>query len=95
MKAQRFEPSEYPHRRRNILTNEWVLVSPHRTERPWRGEISSRESEQRPAYDPDCYLCPGNKRANGETNPSYTDTFVFTNDFSALLSNTPSVKYTR
>ena len=94
MKVQRSEFAKYPHRRKNILTDEWVLVSPHRMERPWQGEISSRENEQRPAYDPECYLCPGNKRANGETNPSYHDTFVFTNDFSALLSDIPSIRNT-
>ncbi|MGA9406099.1 MAG: UDP-glucose--hexose-1-phosphate uridylyltransferase [Bacteroidota bacterium] len=91
---QRSEFAKYPHRRKNILTDEWVLVSPHRMERPWQGEISSRENERRPAYDPECYLCPGNKRANGETNPSYHDTFVFTNDFSALLSDIPSIRNT-
>ena len=85
MKVQMSESAKYPHRRKNILTEEWILVSPHRTQRPWQGEISSREKENRPAYDPECYLCPGNKRANGETNPRYNDTFVFTNDFSALL----------
>src|SRR5208283_169430 len=93
MKAQRSESVKYPHRRKNILTDEWILVSPHRTQRPWQGEISSRENENRAPYDPECYLCPGNKRANGETNPRYSDTFVFTNDFSALLPDTPSVEY--
>ena len=78
----------YPHRRKNILNGEWVLVSPHRTKRPWQGEIAKDEVQTRPEYDPDCYLCPGNKRANGETNPDYKNTFVFTNDFSALLENT-------
>ena len=77
----------YPHRRKNILTGEWILVSPHRTNRPWQGEISDAEGQTRPEYDPECYLCPGNKRANGETNPKYKNTFVFTNDFSALLED--------
>ena len=77
----------YPHRRKNILTGDWVLVSPHRTDRPWQGEISGGEDHSRPEYDPKCYLCPGNKRANGEVNPQYKDTFVFTNDFPALLEN--------
>jgi len=90
MKAQKSESEKYPHRRKNILTEEWILVSPHRTQRPWQGEISSREKENRPAYDPHCYLCPGNKRANGEINPPYPNTFVFTNDFSALLPDTPT-----
>jgi len=81
-----------PHRRKNILTGEWILVSPHRTQRPWQGEVHNTSDEKRPAYDPQCYLCPGNKRANGETNPNYTGTFVFTNDFSALLPDSPSVR---
>jgi UDPglucose--hexose-1-phosphate uridylyltransferase len=77
----------YPHRRKNILTGDWVLVSPHRTNRPWQGQISNPEARLQPEYDPECYLCPGNKRANGEINPKYENTFVFTNDFSALLEN--------
>lgn len=76
--------SNLPHRRYNILTGEWVLVSPHRTQRPWQGQVEKTTLEQRPAYDPDCYLCPGNPRAGGELNPIYKKTFVFTNDFAAL-----------
>ncbi len=72
------------HRRRNALTGEWVLVSPGRTKRPWQGAVADVDSEPLPAYDPDCYLCPGNVRANGETNADYGTTFVFTNDFAAL-----------
>jgi len=83
------EYNNYPHRRKNILTDEWVLVSPHRTQRPWQGEISKSEAETRRPYEPDCYLCPGNKRANGEVNPDYDGTFVFTNDFSALKNDVP------
>jgi len=79
----------YPHRRKNILIGEWVLVSPQRTKRPWQGEVSPREENVRPKYDPVCYLCPGNKRANGEINPKYKSTFVFTNDFSSLLEKIP------
>lgn len=75
------------HKRYNILTGEWVLVSPNRTERPWLGKIEKFENENLPEYDPSCYLCPGNIRANGEKNPNYTDTFVFINDFSALKLN--------
>lgn len=90
MKMQKFELNNYPHRRKNILTGEWILVSPHRTQRPWQGEVSKVEDAARPQYDPNCYLCPGNKRANGEINPNYENTFVFTNDFSALLENIPS-----
>ncbi|MEW6193549.1 MAG: UDP-glucose--hexose-1-phosphate uridylyltransferase [Bacteroidota bacterium] len=81
--------NSYPHRRKNILTGEWILVSPHRTQRPWQGDVAKLDINERPAYDPDCYLCPGNKRANGETNPDYKNTFVFTNDFSALLPDIP------
>jgi UDPglucose--hexose-1-phosphate uridylyltransferase len=80
--------SSYPHRRKNILNGEWVLVSPHRTKRPWQGEVTKPDMDTRPSYVPDCYLCPGNKRANGDINPEYKSTFVFTNDFSSLLVGT-------
>jgi len=76
--------AEHPHRRRNALTGEWVLVSPHRTQRPWQGQVEKRAQSRRPAYDPTCYLCPGNARAGGATNPKYTGTFVFDNDYAAL-----------
>jgi UDPglucose--hexose-1-phosphate uridylyltransferase len=78
-----------PHRRFNPLTREWVLVSPHRTERPWQGQTEPPEQESSQPYDPNCYLCPGNTRAGGARNPSYTQTFVFDNDFAALQPNTP------
>lgn len=78
-------PFTFPHRRRNPLTGEWVLVSPQRTQRPWQGQVEHPSREERPAYDPACYLCPGNERAGGARNPSYKHTFVFTNDFPALL----------
>jgi UDPglucose--hexose-1-phosphate uridylyltransferase len=74
-----------PHRRLNLLTGEWVIVSPHRTARPWQGMEEQPPAEQRPAYDPTCYLCPSNERAGGKRNPNYTETFVFDNDFAALL----------
>jgi UDPglucose--hexose-1-phosphate uridylyltransferase len=74
-----------PHRRHNPLTGEWVLVSPHRTQRPWQGQVETTAPADRPAYDPACYLCPGNVRANGEHNPDYAGTFVFTNDYAALV----------
>jgi UDPglucose--hexose-1-phosphate uridylyltransferase len=74
-----------PHRRQNLLTGEWVLVSPHRAKRPWQGQVEKTPVEKLPAYDPTCYLCPGNKRSVGIQNPPYTGTFVFGNDFSSLL----------
>jgi UDPglucose--hexose-1-phosphate uridylyltransferase len=84
-----FDLKEHPHRRLNLLTGEWVLVSPHRTKRPWQGKTETPATEKRPSYDPTCYLCPGNQRADGSKNPSYTGTYVFTNDYSALLKDTP------
>jgi UDPglucose--hexose-1-phosphate uridylyltransferase len=79
-----------PHRRLNLLTGEWVLVSPQRMQRPWLGQIETPPREMRPAYDPDCYLCPGNTRAGGQRNPHYDSTFVFDNDFAALLPTSPA-----
>ena len=76
--------TEDSHRRFNILSREWVLVSPHRTARPWQGEISSVSGAAEPRYDPNCYLCPGNSRVGGIRNPKYSSTFVFDNDFAAL-----------
>ena len=69
---------------------EWVLVSPHRTQRPWQGQIERPMRERRPQYDPSCYLCPGNPRAGGHRNPAYTSTFVFDNDYAALVPQTPT-----
>lgn len=85
--------SSAPHRRLNPLTGEWLVVSPHRTQRPWLGEVSSTAFQQLPEYDPTCYLCPGNTRAGGVRNPRYTSTFVFDNDYPALLpeSDAPAV----
>lgn len=76
---------EITHRRFNPLTREWVLVSPHRAKRPWLGQVEKVPPENLPPYDPTCYLCPGNERAAGRRNPPYTGTFVFDNDFAAIL----------
>jgi UDPglucose--hexose-1-phosphate uridylyltransferase len=75
---------ESPHRRFNPLTREWVLVSPHRTKRPWRGKVEKAPAPVEVSYDPECYLCPGNARAGGVRNPNYSSTFVFDNDFAGL-----------
>ncbi len=74
-----------PERRLNPLNGDFVLVSPHRTQRPWQGAQEKTEEGRRPQHDPACYLCPGNTRANGKVNPAYPHTYVFKNDFSALL----------
>src|SRR6266536_6436686 len=82
--------TKHPHRRHNPLSGDWVLVSPHRTDRPWQRQIEETALESLPAYDPTCYLCPGNERAGGARNPQYTSTLVFDNDFAALRPDTPA-----
>ncbi|MFL6283355.1 MAG: UDP-glucose--hexose-1-phosphate uridylyltransferase, partial [Pyrinomonadaceae bacterium] len=87
-----FDTREHPHRRLNQLTREWVLVSPHRTQRPWQGQVEKVARAELPSYDPACYLCPGNERAGGHRNPPYTSTFVFENDFAALKPDVPDAR---
>jgi UDPglucose--hexose-1-phosphate uridylyltransferase len=85
------ELARTPHRRFNPLLREWVLVSPHRTQRPWQGKVEKPAVSDQPHYDPTCYLCPGNERAGGARNPKYSSTFVFDNDYAALLPNAPQI----
>ncbi len=80
-----FDGTKRPHRRFNPLTGEWILVSPHRTQRPWQGQVETTVSPAALKYDPACYMCPGNTRSTGHVNPPYKNVFVFDNDFPALL----------
>jgi UDPglucose--hexose-1-phosphate uridylyltransferase len=82
---------QFPHRRFDPLRGRWVLVSPHRTQRPWQGEVSRTDTKVALHYDPECYLCPGNTRAGGEQNPAYTSVFAFANDYAALLPESPQI----
>lgn len=88
-----FSLTDHVHRRYNPLTGQWILVSPHRAKRPWQGQIEETPPDIRPAYDPRCYLCPGNERAGGAHNPKYEETFVFDNDFAALRPDMPDGSY--
>ena len=92
LQTMKMDLQKQPHRRFNLLTREWVLVSPQRTERPWQGQVEKTSQEKLPRYDANCYLCPGNVRANGERNPQYKSTFVFENDFAALRPDAPVEK---
>jgi UDPglucose--hexose-1-phosphate uridylyltransferase len=82
---------QFPHRRWNPLRQAWVMVSPHRTQRPWQGEVAQKSAPLAVTYDPQCYLCPGNNRAGGAVNPAYDSTFIFVNDYAALLPDPPPV----
>ncbi len=84
-----FDLAEHSHRRLNVLTGEWVQVSPHRSKRPWQGQQEKSAESISQSYDPTCYLCPGNKRSTGDLNPDYTSTYSFVNDFSAILKDVP------
>ena len=88
-----FDLKEHSHTRLNILTGDWVLVSPHRMKRPWQGKVEELPKGDCPSHDPNCYLCPGNKRSDGSNNPYYEEPYSFVNDFSALLSETPEGGY--
>lgn len=85
-----FRPADHPHRRRDPLTGRHVLVSPHRANRPWQGAKEAARAQTFPRYDPDCYLCPANRRVGGAINPDYPSVFVFDNDFAAVSAETPS-----
>jgi len=87
--AIEFDANKQPHRRFNPLLREWILVSPHRTERPWQGQVESRAARSEVEYDPTCYMCPGNTRSTGNVNPRYETVFIFDNDFPALLPEGP------
>lgn len=86
----KFDIHNHPHRRYNPLKDEWILVSPHRAKRPWSGQVDKFPATELPHYDENCFLCSGNERVSGKRNPDYSGTFVFANDFAALMTDTPN-----
>ena len=88
--TEKFDIIEHPHRRLNILTGEWLLVSPHRSKRPWLGKVEAVPANNRPVYDPTCYLCPTNTRVDGSVNPDYKGPYSFINDHAAIIPTTPN-----
>ncbi|MCK3655563.1 galactose-1-phosphate uridylyltransferase [Pasteurellaceae bacterium Macca] len=87
--SETFNQNDHPHRRYNPLKDEWILVSPHRAKRPWSGQVDKPATEILPHYDENCFLCPTNQRISGDKNPNYSGTYVFDNDFAALMPDTP------
>ena len=71
------------------LREEWVIVSAHRQDRPWIGNTIETTEDKLRDYVSDCYLCPGNKRSSGVSNPRYTSTFVFDNDHPCVGMDAP------